>query len=103
MGTDPFIYREKEQELRCEESDEHPKHLEEKATSWMVAPGWNVQVKSAPYAYDQCTEAKRDDPERAPLLWFSHPQICGVARGSGIGCRILHLFGGSIKTTDPAE
>ena len=94
MGTDPFIYREKEQDLRCEERDEHPKHLEEQALNESMARGGYAKVKSAPYAYDQCTEAKRDDPESAPLLWFSHPQICGVARGGGIGCRILHLFDG---------
>ena len=28
-----FVYCKVEQELRCEESDEHPRHLEEKATS----------------------------------------------------------------------
>ena len=99
-STDSFIYCEEEQELRCEESEEHPKHMEEKAPCLGVALGGNVEVQSAPYADDQGAEAKRDDPESAPQLWFFHPQIWGIARSGGIGCRIIH---GSVKTVGPAK
>ena len=72
-SPNPFIYCEEEQDLWCEESDEHPRHLDEKATGDSVSSGGYVEVKSAPYAYDQGTEAKRDDPKSASFLWFSHP------------------------------
>jgi hypothetical protein len=62
-SIDPFIYCEVEQDLRCEESDEHPRHLEEKATGGGVTSGGYVKVQSAPYAYDQGAEAERDDPK----------------------------------------
>ena len=92
-GIDPFIYCEVEQDFRCEESDEHPSHLEEKATGGGVTSDGYVKVQSAPCAYDQGAEAERDNPKRSPLLWFFHPQIWGVGRGGGIGCRILHFVG----------
>jgi len=92
-----------EQELRREESNEHPKHLEDKATCGAVTFGGNVEVQSAPYAYDHSTEAKRDDPESAPLFWFWHPRVWGVVRSGGIGRRILHLLCGSLQTTGPAK
>ena len=90
--SNSFIYCEVEQELWCEESEDHPRNLEEKATGGGVTSGWYVKVQSAPYAYDQGAETKEDDPESAPLLWFFHPQIWDVARSGAIGRRILHLF-----------
>ena len=39
-----FVYCKVEQELRCEESDEHPRHLEEKATSGGVTLDGYVKV-----------------------------------------------------------
>ena len=102
-SIDPFIYCEEEQEFRSEESDEHPKHLEEKATSGGVTFDGYVKVQSAPYANDQGAKTERDDPEGAPLLWFSLPQVRGVARRGGIGWRITHLFGGSVEMIDPAK
>ena len=54
--------------------------------------GEYVKVWIVPCAYNHGAEAKRDDPESAPLLWFWHPHLWGVARGSGIGRRIRHLF-----------
>ena len=92
-----FIYCEEEQDLWCDESDEHPRHLDEKATGSGVTFGGYVEVDSAPYAYDQGAEAKRGDPKSAPLLWFCHPLIRGVARSGSISCRILHLFFGSVN------
>ena len=67
-STDPFIYCEEEEELRGEESNEHPRYLKEKATGSGVTFTGYVEVQSAPYAYDQGTEAKRDDPKSAPLV-----------------------------------
>jgi hypothetical protein len=72
-STDSFIYCEEEQELRCEESKDHPKHLEEKATGVAMTSGGYVKVQSAPYAYDQGADAKRNDPESAPLSWLFYP------------------------------
>ncbi len=92
-GRNPFIYCEVKQDLRCEESEDHPRHLEEKATGGSVTSDGYVKVQSAPYAYDQSAEAERDDAKSAPLLWFSHPQIWGVARSGGIGCKIIHFVG----------
>ena len=66
----------------------------------MTSDGY-VKVQSAPYAYNQRAEAKQDDPESAPLLWLSHPQVWGVARSGGTGRRVLHMFYGSVKTVDP--
>ena len=103
ISTDSFIYCEVEQELWCEESDDHPKHLEEKAMGVGVMSGGYVKVQSIPCAYDQGAEAKQDDPESAPLVWFWHPYLWGVARSSGIGCRIPHLFCGSVKAIDPTK
>ena len=80
-----FVYCKIEQELRCEESDEHPRHLVGKATGSSASSDGYVEVESAPYAYDQGAEAEGDDSIRAPLLWFSLPQIRGVARRGGIG------------------
>jgi hypothetical protein len=57
-----------------------------------LTSGGYVKVKSTPYAYDQGAEAERDDSKGASLLWFSHPQIRGIAGNSGIGCGVLHLF-----------
>ena len=95
-SRNPFIYCEEEQELRCDESDEHPRHLDEKATGGGVTFGGYVKVQGAPYAYDQGAGAKRDNPKSTALLWFPHPLIWGVARSGG---RILHLFRGTGKTT----
>jgi len=52
LSIDPFIYCKEEQELRCEESDEHPRHLEEEATCGGVTSDGYVKVQSAPYAND---------------------------------------------------
>ena len=93
----PFICCKEEQELRCEESDEHPRHLDEKATGVGVALGGYIEVQSAPYAYDQGAVAKRDDPKCTPLLWFFHPLIRGVAGTGSTSCRILHLVCGTVK------
>ena len=87
-----FVYCKVEQELRCEKSDEHPKHLEEKATSGGATFDGYVKVQSAPYAYDQGAEAERDYPKSAPLLWFCLPQILGVASSGGIVYRTLHFL-----------
>jgi len=67
-SIDPFIYGEEEQDLRCDESDEHPRHLEEKAMGGAVMPDGYVKVQSAPYAYDQGGGAERDNPKSAPLV-----------------------------------
>jgi hypothetical protein len=99
----PFIYCEVEQELRCQESDEHPKQLEKKATCGGITFDGYIKVQSAPYAYDQGADAKQDDPESAPLLWFCHPQIRRVARSGSISRKILHPFYGSVKTIDPTK
>ena len=75
ISIDPFIYCEVEQELRCEESDEHPRQVEEKATGVGVTSAGYVEVQSAPYAYDHGAGAKRDDCKSAPPLWFGLPVI----------------------------
>ena len=98
-----FVYCKVEQELWCEESDQHPRHLEENATGGGVTSGGYVKVHSAPYANDQGAEAECDDPKSSPLLWFSLPQIRVCARRGGIGCRIAHLFCGSVETMDLAK
>ena len=67
-SLNPFMYCEVKQDLRCEESEYHPKHLGEKATGGGVTFGGYAEVQSAPYAYDQGAEAKREDPKSAPLL-----------------------------------
>ena len=74
-SPNPFIYCEEEQELWCDERDEHPRHLDEEAAGDGVTFGGYVEMQSAPYAYDNGAEAKRDDPKCPPLLWFSHPLI----------------------------
>ena len=102
-SSDSFGYREIEQELRCEESEDHPRQLEEKATGAGVTSDGYIEVQSAPYAYDQGAEAKRDDPNGAPLLWFCHPYIWGVASSGSTVYKILHLFGESVETIDPAR
>ena len=68
INLNPFMYCEVKQDLRCEESKYHPRYLDEKATGSGVTFGGYVEVQSAPYAYDQGTEAYREDPESAPLL-----------------------------------
>jgi hypothetical protein len=93
-STNPFIYCEIEQDLWCEESDDHPSHLEEKTTGGGLTFGRYVKVQSAPYTYDQGGKAKGNNPKGAPLVWFSHPQIWGIAGSSDIGCRVLHLLTG---------
>ena len=87
-SPDPFADCEEEQELRCEENDDHPRHLEEKVTGDAVTSDGYAELKSAPCAYDQGTEAKRGDPKSSSLLWSCHPPIWG----GSISCRILHLF-----------
>ena len=96
-SRNPFIYCEEEQDLRCDERHEHPKHLDEKATGDSVTFGGYVEVHSAPYAYDQGAEAKRGDPKSASPVWFCLPLVRGVVRSGSISCRILHLFRGSVK------
>ena len=102
-SRNPFIYCEEEQDLRCEESDAHPRHLEENVTGEGVTSDGYVEVQSAPYAYDQGTEAKRDDPKSSSLVWLSHPLILGVTRSRSITSRILHLLCGSVKTIGRAK
>ena len=68
INLDPFMNCEVKQDLWCEESKYHPKHLGEKATGGGVTFGGYVEVQSAPYAYDQSAEAYREDPKSAPLL-----------------------------------
>ena len=53
-----FVYCKVEQELRCDESGEHPRHLDEEATGDGVTFGGYVEVQGAPYAYDQGAETK---------------------------------------------
>ena len=96
-NRNPFIYCEVEQDLRCDESDEHPRHLDEEAAGDGVTFSGYAKVHSTPYAYDQGTEAKRDDPKGTPLLWFCHPLIWRVSRSGSISCRILHVFCGSVR------
>ena len=101
LSRNHFIYCKVEQELWSKESDEHPEHLVENATGGGVTSDGYVKVHSTPYANDQGAEAECDDSKSAPLLWFSLPQIRGVARRGGIG--ITHLFCGSVETIDPAK
>ena len=68
INLNPFMYCEVKQDLRCEESEDHPKPLGEKATGGGVTFGGYVEVQSAPYAYDQGAGAYREDPKSAPLL-----------------------------------
>jgi hypothetical protein len=96
-SIDPIIYCEVEQVLRCEESEDHPRHLEEKPTGGGLTFGGYVKVQSAPYAYDQGSEAEGENPKRGPLLGLSYPQIWRIAGGSGIGCRVLHLLIGQYR------
>ena len=56
-GIDPFICCEEDQELRYEESHEHPRHMEKKATGGGVTFDGYVKVQSTPYAYDRGAEA----------------------------------------------
>ena len=95
-SPDPFIYCEVEQDLWCEESKDHPKHLKENATGGGVTSGGDVKVQSAPYAYDEGAEAEGENPKRGPLLVFPYPQIRRIAGSGGIGCRVLHLFIGRL-------
>ena len=44
LSIDPFINCEEEQEFRCEERDEHPRHLEENATRGGVTSDGYVKV-----------------------------------------------------------
>jgi len=102
-STDSLIYCHEEQELRCEESNDHPKHMEEKATGGSVSSDRYAEVNGIPYAYNQGVEAKHDDPESAPPSWFCFPRKWGVPRSGGIGRRIIHLSCGSVKATNPAK
>ena len=102
-GTGKFIHCSEEQEFRGAESEERQRHPDEKRTGSSVTSGGYVKVRVVPRAYDQGAEAKRDDPESAPLLWFWHPHSWGVARSGGIGRKILHLLLGSVKTIGLAK
>ena len=68
ISTDSFIYCEEEEEFRGVESDERPRDVEEKPKFSGVTSGGYVKVQIIPCAYDQRAQAKRDDPESAPLL-----------------------------------
>ena len=68
LSIDSFIYCEEEQKFRGEESDERPRNVEEKPTDRGATSGGYVKVQIVPCSYDQRAEAKRDDPESAPLL-----------------------------------
>ena len=102
-SLDEFIDCEEEQEFWGAESDECPRHLGDKPTDSRVTSGGYLQVRVVPCAYDQGAEAKRNDSESPPLLWFWHPYLWGVAGSGGIGRKVLHLFCGSVKTIDPAN
>ena len=91
-SPDPLIYCQVEQDLWCEESKDHPGHLEEKATDGGVTSGGYVEVQSAPYAYEQGAEAEGENPKRGSLVGFSYPQIRRIAGSGRIGCMGLHLF-----------
>jgi hypothetical protein len=96
-SIDPIVYCEEEQVLRCEESNDHPRHLEEKLTGGGLTSGGYVKMKSAPHAYDQGGEAEGENPKRGPLLGLSYPQIWRIAGSGGIGCRVLHLLTGQYR------
>ena len=96
------MYCEEEYEFRAVESEDRPSNVESKPTYGGVTSGRCTKVQTAPCADEQRAEAKRDDPESAPLRWFWHPNWRGVARSGGIGRRILHLFCGSVRTIGPA-
>ena len=102
ISLDSFMYCEEEYEFRAVESEDRPSNVESKPTYGGVTSGGCTKVQTAPCAYEQRAEAKRDDPESAPLRWFWHPNWRGVARSGGIGRRILHLFCGSVRTIGPA-
>ena len=55
-GIDAFICCEEEQDLRFEESNEHPRHMVEKATGVGVTFDGYVKVQGAPYEYDRGAE-----------------------------------------------
>ena len=90
-------------ELQCEESEGHPRHLEEEATGVGIMFDGYVKVYSAPYAYGQGTEAKRDDPKCSPLSWFSHPQRRVVSTSGSIAWKTIHPVCGIVKTTGPSK
>ena len=102
-SINPLIYCQVEEDLWCEESDDHPRNLEEKPTGGSVTSGGYVEVQSAPYAYDNGGEADGEDSKRSPLLGLSNPQIRRIARSGSIGCRVLHLFYGSRQTVSSAK
>ena len=81
-SIDPLVYCEVEEEFGYKESDGHPKNLGDDATFEREAFGGYVEVDSVPHKNDKSAEADCDDPKRASLVRFSHPQIRGVA-GSG--------------------
>jgi len=102
-SINPLSYCQVEEDLWCEESDNHPTKLEEKATGGTVTSGGYVEVYSTPHAYDSGGEAHGEDSKRSPLLGLSNPQIRRIAGSGGIGCRVLHLFYGSVQTVCSAK
>jgi len=68
-----------------------------------VTPGGYVKVQGTPYAYDQGGETEPEDPNSAPLPWFCHPQIWGIAKSGSIGRRIFHLFFWISKDNRPSK
>jgi len=68
-----------------------------------VTSGGYVEVYSAPYAYNRGGQADGEDSKCSPLLGLSNPQIRRIAGSGGIGCRVLHLFYGSVLTICSAK
>jgi len=85
------MYCDVEQSLWRDESDEHPRNMEEKSMNETVACRGDVEVHSTPYTYGQGAEAEGEDPKRGPLPQFSNPQK------RRIGFRVLHLCYVSVK------
>lgn len=93
-STNSLTYCDVEESLWCNESNDHPTTLEEKARDESVACGGYVEVRSGPYTYDHGTEAEGEDPKRGPLFWFSNPQKWRIV------FRLLHPFYFSNRVCD---
>jgi len=109
----PLVYCEVEEEFRYKESDDHPKNMgqdaafereafEREAFEREAFDGY-VEVDSVPHKNDKSTEADYNDPKRAPLVRFSHPQIRGVAGSGAISGWNLHLFCASVYIIGSAK
>ena len=66
-----------------------------------VLSGGYVEMQCAPYAYYHGAEAERENPKRGSLVRFSNPQIRRIAWSGNVGCKVLHLVYGGVRSTDP--